>query len=357
MRVHFASEQRRFWAQGTARLAVWLSGLLLLLIAACIRSNGPTPNEAGFARCRTELTAIPGVEAVLRKPREEEEARGEVNEGLPFEGLQVALTINGAIRSTGGGEEDEDDWCPAGGEQSLDKLIAAVKETGVSSTVCFVAGKFLNVGLHEKWLQAGNQLGSLPYTRMRAVHNTAGDFISDIDRNEEVLAPLWRRFPGKTKYFRYPRNKISRDTEVRAGVREHLRSKGYAEAPATIDPRDWRFSQIYCAALARGDNACAEFVKQCFFSYLRDTTQKARAIALELTGRPSKHTLMVEATQFTADNLAEVVAWYKRLGAKFVSLDDALDDPLYEDRGSELDAIALTVARRVKKMRSRDDDD
>lgn len=357
MRVLFLSSPKRFARTGTIRGAVCLGVLSLLSLAGCNRSNGPVSNETSLSKCQTDLTSIPGVEALLRKRPDVEATGNEVHEGLPFDGLEIALTLNGAVRPAGRGEEDEDDWCPAGGEQSLDKLIAAVKETGVSSTVCFVAGKFLDVGLYEKWLRAGNQLGSLPFTRMRAVHNTAEDFIINIDRTEEVLAPLWERFPAEQKYFRYPRVKVSRDADVRGRVREHLRNKGYAETPATIDPRDWRFSQIYCAALARGDTTCAEFVKQCFFSYLRDTTQKARDISLELAGRPAKQILMVEATRFTADNLAEVVSWYKRLGAKFVALDDALADPLYADRGPDLDAMALTVARRVKKMRARDDDE
>lgn len=322
-------------------------------LTGCARSGGSSTQPVALAKCRAELINIPGVETVLRLGPEGEE----IQEGLPFEGLLLALTINGTIQPAGKGEEDDDDWCPAGGERSLDKLIAAARETGTASTVCFSAGKFADARLQEKWLRAGNQLGNLTFSRLKAVYNTTEDFIADIDRNDEVLALLWRKFPAKKKYFRYPRIKVSGDPEMRAWIAEHLRNKGYTTVPATIDARDWRFGQIYCSAMARGDNSCVQFAEQCFFSYLRDTTGKARAVARELTGREAKHILMVEANQFTAENLGKIITWYKRLGAKFVDLEDALGDSLYAERGPDLDPLALTVVRKVKRMRARDDDE
>jgi hypothetical protein len=56
---------------------------------------------------------------------------------------------------------------------------------------------------------------------------------------------------------------------------------------------------------------------------------KARAAAKNMAGHEIKHVLMLRANQMTCDMLSEILSWYKALGAQFVTLDEALDDPFY----------------------------
>ena len=99
--------------------------------------------------------------------------------------------------------------------------------------------------------------------------------------------------------------------------------------PTTIDAQDGLLIQMYCGAQAKGDSNCVNFIKANFFSLLLDTTVKARAIAKEIAGREIKHILVIRANQLTCDTLAEMIAWFKGLGARFISLDEALSDPFY----------------------------
>jgi hypothetical protein len=127
--------------------------------------------------------------------------------------------------------------------------------------------------------------------------------------------------------------------------------------PATIDSRDWKFAQIYCGALARGDRACGDYVKQAFHSLLFDTTQKARQATRNIAGADGKQVLMLEASRFTADTLAETIAWYKRMGARFISLDEALRDPIFTTLTHDGQVQAIAVFREVKNLQWGDDDD
>ena len=298
-----------------------------------------------MSRCQKELASIRGMEPLL-KPRE----RNAPEEGRPFEGLELALTINGTIQSELKSEEDEDDSCAAQNTRAnFERIIEALKANHLPPTVDFVAGRYLDESLAREWLESNNLLGSLTFNRVTARNNASSDFLADLKRNEEALAPLWNRYARSRKYFRFQRLKESFEERAREDIRGSLATAGYTIVPGTIDSRDWRFTQVRCRAVARGDEQCAAYAKQAFYSLLFDSTQKAREATTRIAGREAKQILMVEASQFTADTLSETLAWYKRLGASFISLDDALKDPIYVTPPTR-DSLAVTVFREVKRL-------
>jgi hypothetical protein len=323
--------------------------ILLLGCAACSQLGGASTQKQSISRCSDELEAIPGLEPLLRQTVRER------NIGASFEGLELALTINGAFTAVLGPEEAEDDWCytdrPA---DELDRLITALKQHKMPPTVSFVAGRGLDANLMERWLESGNLIGSLTFDRLKSRRYSAAEFIDDISRNTEALGPLWNKDQQSPRYFRYPRLKASSDREARQQISSYLRENRFIEAPGTIDARDWKFAQIYCAAQARGDSVCANYAKQCFFTLLLDTTLKAREAARSESGRDCKQILMLEATRFTSEHLSEIIAWYTRLGARFIALDQALSDPLYAGVEADGEPRAIAVFKRVKELQADD---
>ncbi|HJZ67569.1 MAG TPA: hypothetical protein VKF81_05585, partial [Blastocatellia bacterium] len=182
---------------------------------------------------------------------------------------------------------------------------------------------------------------SMPFWERPVKKEAADEIISSIARSEAALAPLWGKFERRVKYFRYPALKLGMDVGRPRKIRLFLKHNSYVEVPATIDPRDDKFSQVYCASLARGDVGCANFTTATFKSLLLDKTLKARATAQKLAGRDVKHILMFSANQLTSDLLDEMLKWYKAMGVRFISLDEALGDPFYAvddvtNRGNEI---------------------
>lgn len=328
-------------------LAISLAGTVL--ITGCSRLGGASSQKRPISACQAELSGIPGMEPLL-KPRSRDEETGDIGS---LEGMQMALTINGAFTGKVTAEDAEDDWCyTKDPEQQLNRLLDALSKAAMPPTVSFVSARYLDQRLIERWLQSGNFLGSLTYNRLKSRRNSPGQFIEDLARNEEAFAPLLKKFPQKAKYFRYPRLKASSDPHERQQITEYLKANSFIEVPATIDPRDLKFGQIYCASQARGDQSCANYVKQSFFTLLLDTAQKARETARNTTGRDCKHVLMLEATRFTSENLAEIIGWFKRLGVQFIKLDEALTDPLYTDQASDGESRAVEVFRTVRTLQS-----
>jgi hypothetical protein len=293
----------------------------LLLSAGCSPSKDAQAAKPEMTRCQDELSTIPEVKARGRKP--------DAPEGS-LAGMEIALTVNRMVRTTVDPDRDQDDWCYVENtRENFEKLLNALKGNGIPPTVDFLDGESLDPGLQEEWLRSGNLIGNLTYRGRSPKKGTAQQFIDTLSRNEHELAPLWSKFDRKRKYFRYPSLKLGMDTQRPREIRAFLKQNGFVEVPATIDARCDYFSQPYCAALARGDMVCARFISATFKSMLLDKTQQARAAAQTIAGRDVKQILMIQANQLTSDLLDELLRWYGAMGVRFISIDEALDDPFY----------------------------
>ena len=195
----------------------------------------------------------------------------------------------------------------------------------------FLTGDSLDQELQEEWLRRGNLIGNMSYTwkSVKKKKTSTEGFIAAIDKAEQGLAPLWLKFERKKKYFRYPALKLGLDEQRPRDVRAYLKQNGFVEVPATINTREDYFSQPYCSAQTRGDTVCANFISATFKSLLLDKTIKARAAARKIAGRDIKQIWSIGASQLTCDLLGEVLRWFKAMGVKFITLDEALSDPFY----------------------------
>ena len=333
--------------------------ILLLTIAVflatgvigCKQSLNQGNTKPPLARCMEDLKSIPELSAL--KAREKEDAP---SGSLPLEGFEVAFTLNDMVRGEGLSDVERDDWCDKENSRAnFDKLVAALKQNGLPSTVDFAIGQTLDSQLANAWVAAGNVLGSMTFSRKKPNKTSADDFISDLARNDQALASYWKIAPpSPTKYFRFPKFKLNSDAQDRAKIEKYLAGAGYTIVPATIDAHDEKFSWIYCAAVGRGDTSCLNLIKAYFKSLLLDTTSKARESARQIAGREVKHILVFKANQFTCDNLAELLGWYKSLGAKFIPLADALADPFYKMVDEEGRPAGIKVIRTVKTAQQGD---
>ena len=298
--------------------------LILLFVVGCSGSKNTQAAKPEMTRCQEGLNANPEVAASLRARTKQSGDEGALN------GMEIALTLDWMVRSKADPERDLDDWCyTENSRENFEKLITALKQNSLPPTVDFLTGESLDQQLQEEWLRSGNLIGNMTYAGLSVKKRSAQEFVSALDKNEQALAPLWVKFERKQKYFRYPALKLGMDAQRPREVRAYLKQNGYVEVPATINSRDDYFSQPYCAALARGDVVCANFISATFKSLLLDNTIRARAAARKIAGRDVKQIWSIGASQLTCDLLNELLRWCKAMGVRFISLDDALSDPFY----------------------------
>jgi hypothetical protein len=328
------------------RVALAFIILLAAFLAVYCKQKKADPVKPPMTKCLEEMDRIPELSG-LSKP----DARESTDQPRPLEGLEIALTINGMIRSNSDPEDDIDNWCENENSlANLDKLISALKDNHLPPTVDFVVGQAIDKVMLERWLQSGNLIGNMTYSRIKAKKSEAQKFINDIMLNDSTLAPLLEKYPTSKKYFRYPRLKLSRDAQSREQIKEFLKTSGYTVAMATIEAPDAQFSNIYCAAKARGYDACANLIKENFKTLLLDTTLKTRITTKNRTGYDVKLILTIGINQFTCDYLGEVLSWYQNSGARFISLDEALQDPLYSSVDEKGRPVARAILRETRRL-------
>jgi len=307
-------------------IAAGLTAALLFSLSACGPQDKPSAASRRFSKCAEELNGIPAL-AELRKSRNKPDQENQ----KPFEGMELALTINEMVTSQVD-EKNVDDLCYAQDKrENFDKLIKALSENSMPPTVSFIEGMWLDPALQTDWLKSGNLIGNLTFDRRKAKKSHGQEFVDNIARNDHLLASLWKSFPPRKKFFRYPHFKTADDRD-RELTSEYLKKNGYIEVPVTIESPEEVFGQMYCAALSKGNLECAKLIKANFFSLLLEVASKARAEAREKAGREIKHVLSVRASQLTCDTLGEMLAWFKGLGARFVSIDEALSDRYYDTK-------------------------
>ncbi|MBI3654362.1 MAG: polysaccharide deacetylase family protein [Acidobacteria bacterium] len=332
----------------SVKMRVALAAIILLaaFLAAYCKQKKADAVKSPMGKCLEEINRIPEVAALLKS-----QARDYQDQARPLEGLEIALTVNGMIKSQEDDDDNIDNWCAnENRRENLDKFIRALQANHLPPTVDFVVGQAIDKTMLERWLQSGNLLGNMTYSRIKAKKSDPQRFIDDVMANDKLLAPLLEKYAAAKKYFRYPRLKLSRDAQSRDQIKDFLKAKGYVEAMATIEAPDMQFSEIYCAAQARGDETCVNLIKQNFNMLLLDTTLKTRTATRNRTGYDVKLILTVGVNQFTCDYLGEVLAWYQMLGARFISLDEALRDPLYSSVDEKGRPVARAILRETRRL-------
>jgi hypothetical protein len=325
---------------------ITLTVLVLVVASSLINCARVDHRRTSMEKCLAEFRAIPRVEAIMQ-------SRGSADsmavDPEPFKGMEIALTLNGSILATADPNANADDVCyKQNNIENFRKLVDTLKQENMPPTVDFINGKYLDPDLAAAWLASGNLLGNLTYENGKAVQVGAQDFVEDISKEDERLATVWRRHPQAAKYFRYPDRKPAKSEASRDVIEQYLANAGYRTAPYTIESVDDSLADVYCRALDSNDKSCANLVKVYLYSVLMDTTLRARAAARDLAGRDPRHILVLYVNQLTCDTLGQTLEWYQRLGAKFISLDEALADPFFKMTTSEGNQMGITVIDRVR---------
>jgi peptidoglycan/xylan/chitin deacetylase (PgdA/CDA1 family) len=217
----------------------------------------------------------------------------------------------------------------------LQRIMSALKSHALGPVPGFVNGSFAPTDVDraalDAWLEGGNELGNHTYSHADLRTIGLGEYLSDIDKNEPLLEALTRARgrPGSYKTFRYPFLEEGRDLEQRRAIRRHLFAHGYRVAPVTIDFGDWAWNEPYARCLARADAKALDALRSSFLRNGRRFLVWADVTARQIFGRPVRHVLLLHAYVFTAEMVDALLVAYEKMNVKFISLDEALVDPIY----------------------------
>jgi hypothetical protein len=86
----------------------------------------------------------------------------------------------------------------------------------------------------------------------------------------------------------------------------------------------------FAKARAQNDAGAVKRVSEGYVKFAAQKFDYCDQVAAELFDRPIKHILLLHANELTAENLDALAVMLKNKGYKFISVEQALQDPVYQ---------------------------
>lgn len=193
--------------------------------------------------------------------------------------------------------------------------------------------------LLQEFMQGGNLIGNHTYTHPSLNRITAENYITNVDKADQRLAPLM----GQEKFFRYPFLAEGNSQEKYVKVRDYLKSKNYIVAPVTIDSKDYKFNARLLNINWRVRKQYINSIRNQYLGFISRQIDKAEKMALKQANRPIKQVLLIHMNYLNAYLLEDVIQLFKNKGYTFIPLSQALKDPFYKTYRQRYGAHALTT--------------
>ncbi|HEX4736493.1 MAG TPA: polysaccharide deacetylase family protein [Allosphingosinicella sp.] len=234
------------------------------------------------------------------------------------------------------------------------ELIAALKAAGLKGVYGFVNGGFAEAApgseaVFPAWREAGFPLGNHTWSHPNLNDLSVQDEEAQIARDE----PLLQQIAGGADWhwFRYPFLQEGTDPAKREEVRRFLASHGYHIAQVTMDFADYAFNEPYARCMAKGDQAAVAKLEQAYLDSARENARGFRTLSKALYGRDIPYVLLMHIGAFDAHMLPRLLALYRELGFRFVTLPEAERDPAYAsdvDPSLPPEPVGLVAKARAK---------
>lgn len=172
------------------------------------------------------------------------------------------------------------------------------------------------------WLDAGAELGNHTHTHPDLNKVSLEEFCANVQACDTVL----RRVVKRPRFFRHPFLHAGPVAEKRAGLEKYLARVGYRIAPVTFDNSDYMFAALYNVA----DADQRRRVREAYLPYMEAVIAFFEERSVEVFGRAFPQVLLIHANRLNTEAMPEFLAMFRRRGYRFVSLEEALADPVYE---------------------------
>jgi len=211
---------------------------------------------------------------------------------------------------------------------STARLLAAFQQRGIVATGYVNCDRVQpDAPILHQWIAAGMSLGNHQAAHDNINKVPEAQWQSGVRRCHEMLAEVTGKPPGT---FRFPYLYNGEGAQKRDRIQAWLTGEfGYTIARVTADNHEWLLSRFYGKAKAGSDVERTTEIATYYVAHIRQSLTNARAVAREKLGRDVAHVLLLHANELGADHVGEVLDALQADGARFVSVEVALADPVY----------------------------
>ncbi|WP_428151006.1 polysaccharide deacetylase family protein [Brevundimonas sp.] len=211
--------------------------------------------------------------------------------------------------------------------EPLDSHATAFVNTG---KVCEAQAATLLPAVLNAWLDAGVDLGNHTANHINIHRITPEEYLADVDAGAPALRTALEARGRTLRYFRHPYLFTGDTREKHDAIAAGLAERGYVIAPVTIDNVDWMFADVYRKAEQLGDEALKQRVGEAYVAFMTTVLDHFEPYSTGITGgREPAQILLLHASTLNRDWYPQIDALYRARGYSFVTLDQALMDPIY----------------------------
>jgi len=187
--------------------------------------------------------------------------------------------------------------------------------------------------LLEMWLSHGLLLGNHTYSHMNFEQNSIKDFEDDVVKGETISSALLKQHGMKLRFFRFPYLATGRDAQSKAEIYNFLKQRHYEIVPVSISADDWMFAAVYTKARLQDDASLMKQVADAYLQYTKDAllqVEKSRSAEAGGASKVPSQIMLLHCNYLNADHLKELLKMLGSFGYKFISVAEALEEPLWK---------------------------
>jgi peptidoglycan/xylan/chitin deacetylase (PgdA/CDA1 family) len=217
---------------------------------------------------------------------------------------------------------------------AVKKVVAALRAEHVPGVRAFVTtlgpgSEASAVRARKVWRESGYGFGNHTASHLDPNHQTPDEFERDLLADEGVLESSAAK-TDNWHVFRFPFIHEGGTSEARAALRKVLQKHGYQVAPVSVGFGDFAWAVAYARCLGQGKRAESAKLRDKFVKEIVRQTLLADRKARRLLGRSAKLVLLLHVGGLQADALPPLLKELRKSGVRFVPLDEAIADKVYE---------------------------
>jgi peptidoglycan-N-acetylglucosamine deacetylase len=255
--------------------------------------------------------------------------------------IQIAITIDDLPWS--GALPDD-----VSADQALLKIAAVLNTHKVQATGFVISDHAMqNESALQTWVKNGFTLGNHSATHPDLNRTSVDDWLADVVRCHEYL----KKFGSAYKpYFRFPMLHQGNTLEKQISVQSALKEMELQIAHVTVDNSDWMLAMVHTIALKNKDSELRQEVRSEFIRHILAAIEHADNVARRKVGRSIPEVLLLHANALLEENLDALLAALEGKNIKFITLEKALEDPVYSQSDEYIGTKGLSWLYRIKPL-------
>ncbi|MCU4157351.1 polysaccharide deacetylase family protein [Carboxylicivirga sp. A043] len=201
---------------------------------------------------------------------------------------------------------------------------------------------YLKRWIDDDHITIGNHTYSHPNYSIIGLEAFTNEIVKGMKVSAEIAAES-----GKTiDYFRFPYNDLGNDSLQQTAIKLVLDSLRLISTPFTVESSDWMFNAIYEYYLDTDSLDKAKEIGQAYIAATLRHFDWMDSVTVAQYGRPIKHIYLCHDNSINVDYLPQIIDALKAADYKFISLDDAMSDEVYQQNSHYYNSYGISWVYR-----------